>query len=183
MYLVKPLSYREATGKVKMMLEAVENEMGLVPNFFNTIANSPAAMEVYLSTSETLHGGVLPRKTQEKIAIAIASHNNCDYCLAAHTAIGRSLGIPDDELRSAQSGLSMDFKERAILEIAIELNAHHGHPGGEVLQKARTFGITVDELFEIAANVTLNILSNTVNGMAYTELDFPHIFNTEVDAA
>lgn len=183
MYLVKPLSFEDASGKVKMMLEAVDNEMGHVPNFFNTIANSPAAMETYLGAHETLHGGSLPRETQEKIAIAVASHNGSDYCLAAHTAIGRSIGIPDDELRSAQSGLSMDFKERAILEIAIELNARHGHPGGELVQKALAFGISVDELFEIAANVSMNILSNSINGLAYTEVDFPLVFNTEVDAA
>lgn len=182
MYLVKPLTFSGASGKVKMMLEAVENKIGHIPNFFKTVANSPTAMEAYLGTAETLTGGVLPATTREKIAIAVASHNQCEYCLAAHTAIGKSLGIAEDDLTAAQSGLSMDYKERAILEIAIELNAHHGHPGGELVQKAKSFGITIEELFEIAANVSLNILSNSINGMAYTELDFPAVLNVEAAA-
>lgn len=175
MYLIQPVDPQTVSPSVRRTLNGFKNHDGHIPNFMATLAHAPAAMNMYVGAARSLVGGVLSRRLQQKIAIAVAAHNDCEYCLAAHTTIGRHLGVTEPALIAAQAGLALDEKEQAILEYAIELNANHGRPCAEIVLKAQSSGVTTEELFEIAAHVSMNILSNMINGMAYTEVDFPAV--------
>jgi AhpD family alkylhydroperoxidase len=175
MYLIQPVDPQSVSDSVRRTLNAFKDHSGHVPNFMATLAHAPAAMNAYVGAARSLGNGVLPRRLQQKIAIAIAGHNDCEYCLAAHTELGRRLGVGESELIAAQAGLALDAKEQAILEYAIELNANHGRPCAEIVLKAQSAGVTTEELFEVAAHVSMNILSNMINGLAYTEVDFPAV--------
>ncbi len=82
-----------ATGKAKDFLDAVKAKLGLTPNMMRTMAGSPAVLEGYLSFGTALGGGSLPPGLREQIALAVAEANRCDYCLSAHTALGRLAGL------------------------------------------------------------------------------------------
>ena len=73
------------------LLEGVKKQLGVVPNMFRLISNSPAALEGYLSLSSALNRGALPAPTRERIALAVAETNGCNYCLSAHTYLGKNL--------------------------------------------------------------------------------------------
>jgi alkylhydroperoxidase family enzyme len=72
-------------------LEGVKRQLGVVPNMFRLIANSPAALESYLGLNSALNKGALPAATRERIALAVAEINGCSYCLSAHTYLGKNL--------------------------------------------------------------------------------------------
>ncbi len=57
---------------------------------FRAIANSPAALEGYLGLNGALAKGTLEPATRERIALAIAEVNGCDYCASAHTYPART---------------------------------------------------------------------------------------------
>ena len=90
---IQALDPASATGRAKELLDGVRRKLGRTPNLMRTMANSPAVLEAYLGFSGALAGGTLPVKLREQIALAVAQVNGCDYCLAAHTAIGKSAGL------------------------------------------------------------------------------------------
>ena len=73
------------------LLHAVKAQLGVAPNLFRVVANSPAALEGYASMFGALGKGELPAPTRERIALAVAEINGCDYCVSAHTYLGRTL--------------------------------------------------------------------------------------------
>src|SRR4029453_8859530 len=86
-----PATIDAAPAASRPLLEAVKKQLGLVPNMFRLVANSPAALEGYLGLSGALNKGTLPAPTRERIALAVAEINGCNYCLSAHTYLVKNL--------------------------------------------------------------------------------------------
>ena len=87
------VNIENAEGNTKAMLEGIQEKMGKVPNIFQGMANSPATLGFYLEGSGALANSKLNATEREAIALIIAQINECNYCLAAHTAIGAGAGI------------------------------------------------------------------------------------------
>ena len=73
------------------LLEAVNKQLGIVPNLMKVVGNSPAALEGYLSLNGALSKGMIGNKTGERIALAVAEFNRCSYCLSAHSYLASNL--------------------------------------------------------------------------------------------
>lgn len=84
-----------ATGETKRALDQVEARLGNSPNVMRTIANSPTALRGYLALDSVLSAGNLAPSLREQIALAVAEANACRYCVAAHTAAGKRLGLDE----------------------------------------------------------------------------------------
>ena len=176
MSTITPLTLDTAEGTTKDTLNSVKAKMGgKLPNLIGVMAIAPAALNAYLGLSETLSKGKIPAKYREQIAIAIAARNGCEYCLSAHTAIGGMAGLDANTLSLAQRGKSSDPKAQSILDLALEINKTHGKGGTSATEKARAAGLSDEEIIEIAAHVAINMLTNTINGLAGTEVDFPKV--------
>jgi NAD(P)-dependent dehydrogenase (short-subunit alcohol dehydrogenase family) len=80
-----PATIDEAPEKAQRLLNGVADQLGVLPNMFRLISNSPQALEGYLGLVGALGRGALPGATREGIALAVAEANKCDYCLSAHT--------------------------------------------------------------------------------------------------
>ncbi len=161
------------SGKAKELLDAVKGKLGMVPNMMRTMVQSPAALEGYLAFSGALGHGVLDAKAREQIALAVGQNNSCDYCVAAHSAIGKMVGLNADEITGARSGRSADAKRTAILALASRINETRGNVTDADIKAARAAGVTDAELAETVANVALNIYTNYFNHIAATQIDFP----------
>lgn len=165
----------QAQGPQKDLLDAVQKKMGKAPNMTRVMAQAPAALDGYLQLSGALGKGQLDAKVREQIALTVGEINQCNYCLSAHTAIGGMVGLSSHEIENARSARSADAKTNAILDVARTLTVNRGWLTDDELQKARNAGIRDGELLEITANVSLNILTNYVNHLADTEVDFPKV--------
>ena len=86
-----PATIEAAPAASQALLQAVRQQLGVAPNLFRLVANSPAALEGYVSRSGALGKGELPAATRKRIALAVAEINGFDYCLSAHTYFGRGL--------------------------------------------------------------------------------------------
>src|SRR4051794_32258484 len=91
-----PATVADAPVAAQPMLEAVKKQLGVVPNLFRMVSTSPAALEGYLGLSSALSKGKLPAPTRERIALAVAEINGCNYCLSAHSYLARNLAKLDD---------------------------------------------------------------------------------------
>jgi uncharacterized peroxidase-related enzyme len=170
---IQPIQTQDASGKAKDLLIAVQAKIGMTPNLLKTLAHSPAALEGYLSFSGALATGVLNAKLREQIAIAVAQANSCQYCLSAHTTIGKMTGVKPEELAQSRHAHSTDPKTDAALQFAQKLVLQRGLATDRDLDAIRSNGFAESEITEIIAHVALNIFTNYFNHVAQTEVDFP----------
>ncbi|WP_428239788.1 carboxymuconolactone decarboxylase family protein [Gynuella sp.] len=171
-----PASIETAPEAAKKSLETVNTLLGSVPNMFRIIANSPKTLEGYLSLNNALSNGSLNAQTRERIALAVAEINGCNYCLAAHRYLGINLaGLSEEEIEANRSGTSHDDKAAVAVEFATQITRHRGKVSDNDLQAVRAAGYSNAEIVEIVGHVAVNTLTNYMNEVLGTEIDFPTI--------
>lgn len=171
-----PASIEAAPAASQPMLQAVKKQFGVVPNLFRLVANSAAALEGYLGLSAALGKGKLPPQTRERIALAVAEANGCDYCLSAHTYIGRNLAkLDDSEMTANRSGASNDPTADAAVRFAVKVVRERGRVSDADIQTVKSAGYDDAQVIEIVQHVALNTWTNYINLVAETEIDFPII--------
>lgn len=174
--ITTPASIEASPAGSQPLLEAVKKQLGIVPNLFRVVGNSPAALEGYLGLNGALAKGTLDAKTRERVALAVAEVNGCDYCLSAHTYLGKNLAKLDDaEIAANRAGMSGDPKANAAVRFAVALVKHRGHVVDADLASVKSAGFTEAQIIEIVLHVALNTLTNYVNNVADTEIDFPAV--------
>ena len=99
-----PESIDAAPTASRPLLEGVKKQLGVVPNMMRTMAQSPSVLEAYIALATALRHGLLSARLQEHLALVIAEANECDYCLSAHTALGRGVGLSSDEVIASREG-------------------------------------------------------------------------------
>jgi uncharacterized peroxidase-related enzyme len=157
------------------LLSQIEQAFGTVPNMFRAVAHSPAALKSMWGAFGALGGGTLPAKLGEQIAVAVADRNRCDYCLAAHTMLGRKAGATGEEMADAQAGLATDVKTAAALRFALKLVDQRGQVEDHDVQLLREAGFSDEGVVEIIAHVALNLFTNYVNVALDVPVDFPPV--------
>jgi uncharacterized peroxidase-related enzyme len=172
---IQPASYEQSTGKAKELLDAVKARLGMTPNMMKTMAQSPAVLEGYLNFSEALGGGKLNARLREQIALISAEINGCGYCVSAHTAIGKMVGLGEDAILAARNGNAADAKTDAALKFARTVIVNRGEVSDADLQSVKGAGFSDGEIGEIVANIALNIFTNYFNAIAKTDIDFPKV--------
>jgi uncharacterized peroxidase-related enzyme len=162
------------------ILDAVNKQLGVVPNLFRLVALSPAALTGMTSLSGALTKA-LDVKTRERIALAVAQVNGCDYCLSAHTYLGLNLAkIGPDEIALNRKGASSDPKADAAVRFAAKVAENRGRVSDGDLAAVRAGGFTDAQIVEIVAVVVENVFTNFINIVADTDIDFPVVRAVEV---
>lgn len=167
-------SIEAAPAASQPFLEGAKKQLGSVPNLFRVIAASPAALEGYFGLNGALGKGSLDAKTRERIAIAVAEINSCGYCLSAHTYLGKNLAKLDDaEVTANRNGASNDPKADVAVRFAAKVVRERGHVSDADVQAVKAAGYDDAQIVEIVVHVALNTLTNYVNEVAKTDVDFP----------
>lgn len=172
---INPVNVDQTTGKARELLDGVQQKLGVTPNLMATMAQGPATLDAYLAFSGALAQGTLSAKLREQIALAVGEANTCNYCVAAHTAIGGSLGLSAEEMLDSRAAESTDPKTEAVLHFATEIVKDRGWVAEETFQAVRDAGFSDGEITEIIANVGLNLFTNYFNHTVGTEVDFPAV--------
>jgi len=157
----------------KPILDAVHKQLGVVPNMFRLIAQSPAALQGFAANNGAL-AKALDVKTRERIALAVAQVNACDYCLSAHTYLGLNLAkISPEEVALNRHGESGDAKANAAVTFAAKIVRERGRVSDADIRAVREAGFSDGAIVEILAVTAENIFTNLLNIVADTEIDFP----------
>ena len=142
-------------------------------NFLHLLANSPAALQGYLASAGALAQGLLTPRQRELLALAVAEINGAKYCLSAHYALARSLGLDAAEIRAARRAASADPHTQAMLRFAQTVTLQRGEISDVDFETLRQSGLTDALMAEIVAHVALNIFTNYFNSLARTDIEFP----------
>ena len=157
----------------KPILDAVQKQLGVVPNMFRLIAQSSAALQGFTANNGALTK-TLDVKTRERIALAVAQVNGCDYCLSAHNYLGLNLAkISPEEVALNRAGESGDAKANAAVHFAAKVVRERGHVTEADIKAVRDTGYSDGQIVEILAVTAENIFTNLLNVVAETDIDFP----------
>ena len=171
---VTPVSLESVAGKAKQLLDDVKAKLGVVPNMTRAMAVSPSVLDAYLGFSGALAHGILPAGVREQLALDIGEANHCDYCVSAHTYIGKNVaGLSDEDILDSRKGTATDAKTAALLRFARTVVAKQGVVDDADVEAVRAAGYGDAEIAEVVAHVALNIFTNYFNNVAGTAIDFP----------
>ncbi len=170
---IETLDPATTTGKSKELFDAVHKKLGFIPNLIKVFGNSPATLQTYLSLGELTASGNFSNKFREQLALAIGEENACNYCLSAHTAIGKMNGLTDEQTVLSRQGLAADAKIEAGLKFAQSVTKDRGQVSDEEVKAVKAAGYNDGDVLEIVLNVVANTLTNYVNHIAETKIDFP----------
>lgn len=180
---LKLIDRNHATGKAKELLDAVQTQFGATPNLMRGLANSPAVLGSYVNFYTALASGLLDRELHDQIAIVVAEANGCEYCLSAHTALGKKAGLSERQLTAARDLNTGDSRVDAALQFARDIVVGRGQTTAQRFDAVRRAGYTDGEIVEIIAHVAVNIFTNYFNNLNQTEVDFPRVAAAREKAA
>lgn len=172
---IAPINSAQVDSGIQATLAAVKAKIGMVPNLFSTFAQSSAVLNGYLAFSDALAKGVLTAKQREIVALAVAQANDCEYCLSAHTLMGKGAGLTAAGIRKAREGRGETAIDDAIVAFAKAVVAARGQVSDADVAQARSAGLGDGHLVEVIANVAINVMTNYTNNVAHTDIDFPKV--------
>lgn len=172
---IKTIEVAHSDADVQATLSAVKAKIGMVPNLFATFAQSPAVLSGYLAFSDALGKGVLTARQREIVALAVAQANDCQYCLSAHTLMGKGAGLTPEGIQAARQGKAKDAVDNAVAALAKRVVESRGKIADSDLATARSAGLDDARIIEVIANVGINVFTNLTNNVAQTDVDFPKV--------
>lgn len=171
-----PALPRDAVGPaIGASLDAVKNKLGMLPNMFRTLAQTPVALNAFLQLSDVAGSGRLSAKQREQIALTVGESNDCGYCVAAHDAIGKLVGLTPVQIEQARQGRADQPSDAAVLALARRMVETRGHVPTAELDAFKAAGFDDAAILEVLVSVVLNILTNYTNHLARTDIDFPAV--------
>jgi len=172
---INVIEHNNANNEQRELLDAIQVQLGMVPNFLKVFANSPSALRAFLGLHSIAGDGSLDAQTRERIALAVAQQNECQYCVSAHTAIGRKAGLNDAEIEASRAGTSQDAKASAAVKFARALVDHNGEVTTTEFLDVRNAGHSESDIVEIITHVGMNVLTNILAKASRVEIDFPKV--------
>ncbi len=162
----------EVSANNQAIFDHLEKAVGFVPNLFATYAHSENALKNYLDFSNAKTS--LKAKEKEVVNLAVSQVNNCDYCLSAHTAIGKMNGFTDEQILELRAGkASFDSKLDALAKLAKNITENRGNTDAEVLENFFNAGWTKENLIDTISLVGDKTISNYINNTTRIPVDFP----------
>ncbi|MBA6058057.1 carboxymuconolactone decarboxylase family protein [Pseudomonas juntendi] len=165
---IAALPLDQTPAAARTALQGIEKGLGFLPNAFATLAHSPAALAGHLALSQALSRNSLTPAEREVAALAASEVNGCDYCVAAHSFFGGKTGLSADDLLAARAGTL-----NAVAALARATTLSRGQVSDEQLSNAREAGLDDAKIVDVIAQVSLLTLTNYLNNVAQTDIDFP----------
>ena len=119
MPMFKPISEKEATGKVKEVFDEIKivRKITEVPNFWKYLANDPNELErTWTSLKEIMKKGALDPVTKELIYVAVSITNGCEYCIKSHSLAAKKKGASDEMLKEMFAVVGLANKNNKLVD-------------------------------------------------------------------
>ncbi len=173
MKTLKALTPEQVDGPTKEVFAAIKQKVGMVPNLYAAIGNSPELLKGFLDFSATLEGGVFSAKENEAIALAVSQENGCNYCLSAHSLMGKMAGLSSEEMMDIRTGEISDPKMNALITLAAQLTVNRGKASDQAINNFLAQGYSHKAYTELIGMVVLRSFTNYMFSNGDFEIDFP----------
>lgn len=162
----------EVSETNQAIFDQLEKGLGFVPNLYATYAYSDTALADYLALQNRKSS--LKTKERELINLVVSQVNECQYCLSAHTQLGKMNGFTDEQILEIRSGAaSFDPKLDALARFVKSAMAHRTKPEKEAVENLFAAGYTKENLVDIIIVIGDKVISNLIHGATQIPIDFP----------
>jgi uncharacterized peroxidase-related enzyme len=170
-------SIGSATGATAEVYAQIKQAIGNVPRTFAVIgAHGPAALKAVLAADSVLASGTLTKRDQETIKLVVSGVAGCDYCVAAHSLLGKLAGLNPDELKKIRDGEPTgDAKRDALVRFVRTLAKTSGTVSDADFAAIKAAGYTDAQLVDISLAFATTVFTNVFNRVNDTEIDFPAV--------
>ncbi|MBL4883637.1 MAG: carboxymuconolactone decarboxylase family protein [Planctomycetaceae bacterium] len=163
---------QNASSETAEILAAAEAKYGFIPNLLGVMAQAPIAAKAYTSLMGLMMQSSFTPTERHVVWFTINAEHNCQYCMAAHTAIAKQERISEDIIHSARSGQPyQEERLQELREFTKALVIQRGHVSDEVTQQFLDAGFTRQNILEIVTAIAHKVLSNYTNHLANTPVD------------
>jgi uncharacterized peroxidase-related enzyme len=172
--IIAPVSITSASASAKPILEMVQKKYGMVPNLMGNFANNPEALKAYLALGDNFAASGLSPLEQQVVALTMSRENNCEYCVAAHSAISAMSKLDEKTIQQVRKGEALaDPKLEALRSFTKRIVAARGWVDNSDIQQFLAAGYEKEQIFAVIVGVAMKTLSNYVNHVSKTEVDGP----------
>jgi uncharacterized peroxidase-related enzyme len=170
-------SFESATGATADIYGQIRKAIGSVPNTFAAIgAHGPAALKSVLAADAVLASGNLSKRDQETIKLVISGVAGCDYCVAAHSLLGKLAGLKPEELKNIRDGKPTgDVKRDELVRFVRKLAATSGTVSDADFAAIKDAGYSDAQLVDISLAFATTVFTNVFNRINDTDIDFPAV--------
>lgn len=170
-------SVDSATGATAEVFAEIKKAVGSVPNTYAAIgALNPAALKAVRQADGMLATGSLSKQDQEIIKLVVSEAAGCDYCVAAHSLIGKMAGLKPDVLKQIRDRQATgDTKRDALIHFVRTLATTSGTIGEDEFLAIKGAGYTDEQLVEISLAISIIGFTNVFNRINDTTIDFPPV--------
>ena len=170
-------SFESATGATAEIYGQIKKAIGNVPNTFAAIgAHGPAALKAVLAADAVLASGSLSKRDQETIKLVISGVAGCDYCVAAHSLLGKLAGLKPEELKNIRDGKPTgDVKRDALVRFVHNLATTSGTVSRADFAAIKNAGYSDAQLVDISLAFATTVFTNVFNNINDTDIDFPAV--------
>lgn len=152
--------------------DALQKGLGMVPNLYAVFAHNETALGDYLALQN--RQSTLRAKEREVVNLAVSEVNGCQYCLAAHTAIGKMVGFSEEQILEIRNGqASFDARLHALAAFVRETTLTRGHPDSRFTDALLAAGFTSANLIDIIVVIGDKMITNFLHGVTQIPIDFP----------
>lgn len=162
----------DVTPDNQAIFDNLKKALGFVPNLYATFAHSPTALGTYLALQNAKSS--LKPKEREVINLVVSQVNDCEYCLAAHTALGKMVGFTEAQILEIRRGrASFDPKLDGLARFVREVTEKRGHVSAAATDAFLAAGWSQANLVDAIMVVGDKSISNYLHGTTKIPVDFP----------
>lgn len=162
----------EVSPANQAIFDNLKSSLGTVPNLYATLAHSETALGNYLAFQNAKSS--ITGKAREVVNLVVSQVNGCEYCLAAHTVIGKMNGFTDEQVLEIRSGkASFDAKLNALARLVQNIAVNRGHPDVVAVDAFFSAGWTKANLVDVVVVIGDKIVTNYLHGVTGVPVDFP----------
>lgn len=173
MKTLKVLTPGQVDDSTKEIFQMIKQKLGMLPNIYAAMGNSPQMLKGFLAFEDALKKGSFSAKEYEAIALAVSEANYCEYCLAAHSAIGKMLGYSESEVIDIRRGTSSDRRLKALTILAKELTVKRGKASPDSIDSFLSTGYDHKAFTELIGLVAIRSITNYIFSNGEFDIDFP----------
>ena len=156
----------------KMISDGEGADWDGVWNVTKTLANAPAALEIFFAIHRAMPRSSLSRKEREVIELSMAVINGCHYCVPAHIKGARDGGLNEADIKAIVEGQTVaQPRLRLIQELLHALIETKGRLTDEDFDDFQERGVTSQQMIDVIADIAHCTLTNYTNRLAGTEFD------------
>lgn len=154
------------------IFDNLKKGIGKVPNLYAVYAHSEHALGTYLALAGAKSS--LKPKEKEVVNLVVSQVNECDYCLAAHTALSKMQGFTDEQvLEIRHADITFDDKLDALAKLAKSITENKGHADEHLVENFYAAGYNEGSLIDVILVVGDKTITNYIYALTGVPIDFP----------